>query len=274
MRLHVAVSAVGVALSAAFPLAAVDSPAPRYVAARTAAEPRALLDAAEGAWAAAERVTWGPDAIATSFRALWTPTGFFVRYDVTDAQPWHTLTKRDERLWNEEVVELFLDVGATGRSYAELEWNPVNTVVDLWVDRAENRFDKEWNAAGLESRVHPRKDPAGRATGWTAVAFLPWTALASKAPAGAALPPKPGDRWRFNVFRIERPGGPSEPEKDAQYLAWSPTGQHSFHVPEAFRDLVFAEACHPEEPRPGRATRDLQSQRRRIPRAPSNRRPC
>jgi thiamine biosynthesis lipoprotein len=169
----------------------------------------------------------------------------FVRYDVADRRPWHTLTQRDERLWNEEVVELFLDVGATGRSYAEVEWNPVNAVVDLWVDRAENRFDKDWNVKGLESHVVPRRDTASRPFGWTVVAFLPWSALAGKAPAGTALPPRAGDRWRFNVFRIERPGGPSEPEKDAQYLAWSPTGQHSFHVPQAFRDLVFAESPIP-----------------------------
>ncbi len=229
--------------TATLPPVAVDTPTPRYVAARTSAEPEALLDAGDGAWAAAQRITWGPEAVATSFRALWTSARFLVRYDVTDPAPWHTLTRRDERLWNEEVVELFLDVGATGRSYAELEWNPVNTVVDLWVDRAENRFDKDWDVAGLESRVHVRKDPAGRATGWTVVAFLPWSSLGAKAPAGTALPPKPGDRWRFNVFRIERPGGPGEPEKDAQYLAWSPTGQPSFHVPQAFGELVFAEAA-------------------------------
>jgi hypothetical protein len=229
--------------AATLPPVAVDAPTPRYVAARTSFEPKALLEGGDDPWAPAQRITWGPEAIATSFRALWTGTGFLVRYDVTDPEPWHTLTQRDERLWNEEVVELFLDVGATGRSYAELEWNPVNTVVDLWVDRAENRFDKDWDVAGLESRVHVRKDPAGRAAGWTVVAFLPWSALGAKAPAGTALPPKPGDRWRFNVFRIERPGGSGEPEKDAQYLAWSPTGQASFHVPQAFRELAFAEAA-------------------------------
>ncbi len=210
--------------------------APRYVALRTASE--ALGDREED-WAGAERVTWGPDAIATSFCALWSGAGLFVRYDVTDPSPWHTLTKRDERLWNEEVVELFLDVGATGRSYAEVEWNPVNAVVDLWVDRAENRFDKGWDWSGLESRVRPRKDEAGRTTGWSVVCFLPWAALGAKAPAGTALPPRPGDRWRFNVFRIERPGGPADPEKDVQLLAWSPTGERSFHVPQAFREIVF-----------------------------------
>ena len=211
-----------------------------YVVARSAAEPGDLLGAAEEAWARANRIAWGPPAAATSFRALWTAAGLAIRFDVTDAEPWHTMTERDARLWNEEVVEIFLDVGATGRSYAELEINPVNAVVDLWVDRRENRFDKAWDVAGLESRVHPRRDAEGRPTGWTAAAFLPWPALAAKAPPGVAVPPKPGDRWRFNVFRIERPGGPKEPEKDALYLAWSPTGQASFHVPQAFREIAFA----------------------------------
>ncbi len=219
--------------------------APRYVALPTAAPAQALLAGGKEDWAGAERITWGPDAIATSFRALWSETGLFVRYDVTDPSPWHTLTKRDERLWDEEVVELFLDVGATARSYAEVEWNPVNAVVDLWVDRAENSFDKGWDWSGLESRVRPREDEAGRTAGWTVVSFLPWAALTAKAPAGTALPPRPGDRWRFNVFRIERPGGPAEPEKDVQLLAWSPTGERSFHVPNAFGNLVFAASSRP-----------------------------
>jgi hypothetical protein len=211
-----------------------------YVVARSTAEPGALLGAGEEAWARANRIAWGPEGAATSFRALWTAAGLAIRFDVTDAEPWHTLTERDAPLWNEEVVEIFLDVGATGRSYAELEINPVNSVVDLWVDRPENKFDKAWDIGDLESRVYPRRDPEKGATGWTAVAHLPWPALAVKAPRGAAVPPRPKDRWRFNVFRIERPGGAKEPEKGALFLAWSSTGESSFHVPKAFREFVFA----------------------------------
>ena len=73
-------------------------------------------------------------------------------------------------------------------------------------------------------------------------AFVPWSALAAKAPPGTALPPRVGDRWRFNVYRIERPGGPADPEKGVLNLAWAPTGQHSFHVPEAFREIEFRRA--------------------------------
>jgi len=223
-----------------FPLASIDPKPERYAARRTTAGQAELLDASDAAWAKAQRVRWGPDALATSFAALWSPLGLAVRFDVTDPSPWHTLTGRDERLWSEEVVELFLDVGATGRSYAEVEWNPAGAVVDLWIDRADGRFDRNWNAAGLESRIQWRKSADGRTTGWSVVAVLPWSALAAKAPSGTVLPPKAADRWRFNAYRIERPGGPSDPEKGVMNLAWAPTGQHSFHVPEAFREIEFA----------------------------------
>jgi cellulose/xylan binding protein with CBM9 domain len=263
MRRHLAALAVGSALAVCSLGEAHGAEAtamPNYVVLATAARAPALLLDGEEDWARAERITWGPDAIATSFRALWSEAGLFVRYDVTDPSPWHTLTKRDEQLWNEEVVELFLDVGATGRSYAEVEWNPVNAVVDLWVDKAENRFDKAWDWSGLESRVDPRRGEAGRTTGWTVVSFLPWAAVAGKAPAGTALPPRPGDRWRFNVFRIERPGGPAAPEKDVQLLAWSPTGGPSFHVPKAFREIFFSTPRRPlSTPRRPSPTGDEES---------------
>jgi hypothetical protein len=54
------------------------------------------------------------------------------------------------------------------------------------------------------------------------------------------VPPREGDRWRFNVFRIKRPHGPQEPERGALYTAWSTPAGPSFHEPAAFRDLVFA----------------------------------
>ncbi len=225
--------------SPVFTIPAIDPKPESYAAERTAGPLAALLDAGAAGWASAARVAWGPEAYATTFAALWSDAGLALRFDVTDPSPWHTLTARDAPLFGEEVVELFLDVGATGRAYAEIEWNPVNAVIDLWIDRPANRYDREWNAAGLESQVVARKDSAGRAIGWTATAVLPWAALATKAPQGTALPPRPGERWRFNAYRIERPGGPADPERGALFLAWSPTGERSFHTPAAFREIVF-----------------------------------
>ncbi len=215
---------------------------PGYEVARAAAPEAALLGADEKAWAGAVRVAWGPSAYTTSFSALWNDAGLFLRFDAQDPSPWHTMTRRDDHLWDEEVVEIFLDPDRSGRDYYELEVNPANVVCDLrmispWPDK---KGDIDWNLAGLQTRVAPLKDAGGRTVGWTATALLPWPGLADLPSARkVSLPPRPRDAWRFNVFRIERPGGPKAPEEGAVYAAWSPPSGESFHDPSAFRDLVF-----------------------------------
>jgi hypothetical protein len=156
------------------------------------------------------------------------------------------MTKRDEHIWDEEVVEIFLSPDGSGHDYYELEINPVNVVCDLRMISAwpNQKGDIDWNLAGLETRVHEAKDAGGKTTGWTATAFLPWAGLRPlPSAAHVAVPPKPGDKWRFNVFRIERPGGAKDPEKDAVFAAWSPPSVKTFHDAGAFRDLVFAGAA-------------------------------
>lgn len=201
----------------------------------------------DAAWSAAQVITWGPGEHQTTFRALWSDAGLFVRFDAVDPQPWYTLTRRDARLWEEEVVEIFIARDAADR-YVEIEINPANAVADVQVDMTQRRFDLSWDFAGLDTRASLRHDDAGRITGWSAVAWLPWDGFIadSQHPAGAppersAAPsqPRAGERWRFNVFRIERPGGPADPQRDVLLLAWSPTGGPSFHVPEAFGEMIL-----------------------------------
>jgi Carbohydrate family 9 binding domain-like len=192
----------------------------------------------ESGWSRAEHIAWGPADQKTAFRALWNDGGLFVRFDVDDAAPWNTKTRHDEKLWEEEVVEIFLQPPGASGGYGEIEISPGNVTCDVWVTPAPRQFDLSWNLDGLESAVTIRQDAAGRPRGWSTVAFLPWAGFA-RAERGAA--PHRGDRWRFNVFRIERPGGAEHPADGVLLLAWSPTGQSTFHVPEAFRGIVFAD---------------------------------
>jgi hypothetical protein len=229
-------------LVAPLALAAVGSEAD-YETTRTAASRDGLLAADEAAWSGATEIAWGPDRYRTTFRAQWSDEGLYLLWDATDPDPWHTMTKRDEHIWEEEVVEIFLDLDGSGHDYYELEVNPVNVVCDLrmvspWPNQ---KGDIDFDLEGLETRVHPRTDESGATTGWTATAFLPWTGLAALPSAeGVAIPPRPGDAWRFNVFRIKRPGGPTEPTKDAVFAAWSPPSGRSFHDAGAFRPFRFA----------------------------------
>lgn len=215
-----------------------------YQVAATAQAASALLGDEASAWKGAQRVHWGPQGHATEFAALWGSDALYLRFAAEDDLAWHTMTKRDEHLWEEEVVEIFLDPGRQGRDYAELEISPANVVCDVRMIQPspDKKGDLAWNIEGLETRAVPWSS-AGREKGWIALARIPFASLRSlPSTQGVALPPRAGDRWRFNLFRVERPGGKEHPEKGAIEAAWSPTGEPSFHVPAAFRDLVFTAA--------------------------------
>lgn len=217
--------------------------APAFYSVRaTDAARDALLAADEEAWKAAPTTTWGPAPYRTTFRAQWNHEGLFLRFDASDDRPWHTMTRRDDHLWEEEVVEIFIDLDRTGRNYAELEISPANVVCDVRMVQPspDKQMDFGWDIQGLETRVVPRPGAQPGSGDWTALAFLPWTAFRTLPSARSIqLPPRPGDRWRLNLFRVKRPGGPAAPGRSAVEVAWSDPGEPSFHVPAAFRDFVF-----------------------------------
>jgi hypothetical protein len=235
--------AFAVALARAVPGAALQRPPDdRYEVARTGAAHGDLVAAAVTAWAGVPEIAWGPPSHVTRFRAVWTTGGLYVRFDASDAHPWFTMTTRDAHLWDEEVVEIFLDPASQGHHYAELEISPGNVVCDVRMVRPWPgvESDLSWNIEGLETRVVLQRNGDGKTLGWIATAFLPWMAFRTlPVPGRVALPPRPADTWRFNVYRIERPGGSRNPKAGAITAAWSPTGRPSFHVPAAFRAFVF-----------------------------------
>ena len=122
----------------ALSLLAATAAAPSYEAPRAAAARASLLAADETAWAGASSVEWGPAAYGTRFRAVWTDEGLFLRFDSTDPAPWHTMTRRDEHLWDEEVVEIFLDPDRSGRDAR----NPITRGVLETTPQRGHRFGK------------------------------------------------------------------------------------------------------------------------------------
>ncbi|HOG30331.1 MAG TPA: carbohydrate-binding family 9-like protein [Vicinamibacterales bacterium] len=218
-----------------------------YPVVRTSARPLTLLPGHDPDWASAAAIAWGPQEYRTSFRALWNDAGRALRFDAGDTRPWHTMTQRDDPIWEEEAVEIFLDPARLGRHYAEVEISPLNVVTDLHILEPWPRLrgDKSWDWSGLESTVVPGACGGLAPGSWVALAWLPWPGLAGMCPeVAAAVPPAPGDRWRFNVFRIKRPNGPAEPERGAVYAAWSTPPGPSFHDPSAFRTMAFAGPEH------------------------------
>jgi gamma-carbonic anhydrase len=211
---------------------------------RTPVEVDGALD--EAAWMAAEKAGAfllsdgsGPPKFPTETRLCWDETHLYVAFSCKDSDIWGTYTKRDEPLYDEEVVEIFLSPSANLAHYFEFEVSPRNTVFDAKVfspagDRRMMVVDREWDAEGLKTAVRvsgtlDRRDDHD--IGWITEMAIPFKSL------GLAGPPKPNDQWRMNLYRIER-------GEVTEFSAWSPTlkSPADFHVPSRFGTLVFVDA--------------------------------
>jgi hypothetical protein len=174
----------------------------------------------------------GPAGQQTTARVCYDTQALYVRFDCDDRDIWGTCTKRDDPIYDEEVVEVFLTSGeADPVRYYEFEISPNGVLLDARIhnptsQRAELEVDTSWNCPGIRWQAGCN-DAANH---WWAVLAIPW---------GAVAPP--GDLptiWRANFYRIERPrdAGP-------EFSCWSPTmtDPADFHKPAYFGTLILAE---------------------------------
>jgi len=170
-------------------------------------------------------------AQATAVRVAHDGRALYVRFDCADRDAWGTWRHRNDPIYLEEAVEVFLAPGMSDpRRYWELEVSPLGVLFAARIENPTGRrtdlvADTSWECAGLEWQA----GPAGSSQDWWAALAIPWTALA--APAGEAAGTVPPRRWRANFYRIERPRG-SPPELSC----WSPTltDPPDFHRPDRF----------------------------------------
>jgi hypothetical protein len=159
----------------------------------------------------------------TEVRIGYDAHSFRVLFACEDPMPWATFTVRGEPLYKEEVVEVFLDVEGDGLAYYELELNPNNAVLDVFVRRVRSGFRKDfrWRCEGLRTAVRVTEG------GWIGEFAIPFESI-------CASPPREGTRWRANFTRIDRPK-----DRPRELSSWSPTGMDQFHIPDRFGTVVF-----------------------------------
>jgi hypothetical protein len=169
--------------------------------------------------------------LSTTVRALWSGHYLYLDYEcpftkLTVFDPPQSEHKRFEMdhegvsLWDRDVIEAFINANPENhRQYSEFEVAPTNERLDLMINLPGRDFD--WSSK-FESLVRVDK---GRKI-WTCQLRIPLAALSEKAPST-------GTRWGLNLFRCDRANKAS--------LAWNPTLSGTFHEPERFGVLEFAE---------------------------------
>ncbi len=190
-------------------------------------------DLTDGGWALAvtadlnDAATGDAPERPTRLSLAWTPEYLFVAFACRDDGPTNArLTVRDANLWEEEVVEVFIDANDDQRTYYELEWNPLNTLFDAFVINHDKHWLlRDWTMAGIQHAVKRGKD------GWAVEIAMPMAEFGE----AAQLPPSVGDVWRANFYRIDR----SPSATGREMTAWSTIGRYNFHASDAFGYIEF-----------------------------------
>ena len=196
------------------------------------AEPVELVDNATG-------IRRGVHTVA---RLLWSKRYLYVAFQCEAEYLWSTYQKRDDPLYNEEAVEIFVSPTGALRQYYEIEVSPRNVVYDSFVLNGKSEKSRRWdnffaffdyNFEGLLTAVHLDGELNKHgAKGWSIEMAIPFNGLIGN----DRLVPIAGDNWRFNLYRLYAP----VPDRLQEQYAWSPIMSHGdFHRPWQFGHLTF-----------------------------------
>lgn len=242
-------------------------------------------DLEKSAWLAAPRsprfvdlVTGSPGIWDTRMAAQWDESGLYVAFWVEEPNCRAEFTRRDDPVYTENDVEIFID---GGDCYYEFQINALGTVYEvfyIWQDayRRGGRFDTDefdliqgpvdvlggfqdalrwrkhprgrrwafpaWDFPGMTSRVRVQgtlNDPTDVDRGWTVEAAFPWAGMRHLA-GGRPLPPRDGDVWRMNFSRFEALDCGGRRVEPAPGWAFNAHGVYDSHRPESFTRVLFS----------------------------------
>lgn len=174
-------------------------------------------------------------ALQTHVKASYDDKSLYFLFECKDPDIWAEFTQRDEYLWKEEVVEVFIDVDDAPETYVEIEVSPANILFDSYIVDPENidvPATAKFNLPGLNTGVtvqgtlNKRDDED---SSWTVEMAIPFEDLANSETTKVG----PDTEIKLNFYRLDKNQG-----KEFAAYAWSPTGK-SFHKPSVFGKLVF-----------------------------------
>ena len=181
-----------------------------------------------GVFAAGDTFGAARPTLRTEIRSRWSAETlyllFICPYGRLHLKPDPDRARETMHLWDWDVAEAFIAGDpAHPERYREFEVSPQGEWVDLAIDPARSRWgDPAWNSGfAVAARIDAERHI------WCGAMAIPWTALTE-------AKPRAGLELRANFFRLQGP------LPDRALIAWQPTGQPTFHVPEAFGVLRLA----------------------------------
>jgi len=175
-----------------------------------------------------DTVTGAKPKQTTTVKLIWSNDFLYAGFCCKDDYICATMTEYNDKLYEEDVVELFIDDDLDHKTYIEIEINPLNAVLHYGIQNdSQKRF---LQFARVEKKVLSAVAHHDKLGIYTVELAIPFSEFIT----AKHNPPIKGERWLFNLYRIDRGKNGAD-----EYSAWSPTGKLNFHIPEKFGELVF-----------------------------------
>ena len=175
----------------------------------------------------------------TMVKILYSETGLYFLFSCQDEKITATLQEDFTALFKEDVIEVFLWPDEKYPIYFEYELSPLNFELPILVPNLDGRIQgwTPWRYEGKRRILHATSVQGGEKkshatiTSWKAEFYIPFALLSPI----VTDKPRPGTRWRANLYRIDYDDG---------YTTW--TWQKTtlgkggnFHEYKKFGTLVF-----------------------------------
>lgn len=176
------------------------------------------------------------DVRKTQFKVLYSDAGIYFLFHNEDKILTATKTADFEKLWLEDVAEVFLWPDTTETIYFEYEISPLNYELPLIIPNLKGKFLGwiPWEYVGDRKVKHLTYVEGGeRKSGstikaWYAEFFIPY-ALLDPLPN---VPPQKGTTWRANMYRVDH-----DKPKTVRWHWKKP--ETNFHQFTKFGTLIF-----------------------------------
>jgi len=171
----------------------------------------------------------------TSCRLLWDDQNLYVAYECEDTDITAQVRGRDEFVYRDDTVELFLNVRPSQTAaYYCIETNVLGTVMDYVCIDAQyllRRYNMEDLKIGIQvdGTLNVRSD---KDRGWSLEMAVPWKNFSDM-----AKPPRAGTVYAANLNRWDG----VEPDRRLSVWADSKIDWPHPHAPKNFGDLTFVE---------------------------------
>ena len=173
--------------------------------------------------------------LQTYVKACYDENNLYFFFLCEDPDIWTSFTQRDEHLWKNEAVELFIDVDDVPETYVEIEVSPANVLFDSYIVDTLNidvaktaQLDLKGikTAVAVSGTLNKRDDTDDQ---WTVEIAIPFTDLANETIKQVTTETD----IRINFYRLDKNQG-----VERRSYAWSPTNDR-FHKPSYFGNLIF-----------------------------------